>query len=155
MIALQQKTTEVLFLIACMAFANVCYSANANEIKHLNMLYAKKDTWQKTILASRQKCKILQVPQKEKKKLQQQLWRQIEKDFPVEWDWTIQDYGIGFYKWFNNDADVIIEQELTRKVLDELVSAVAGEDEPEFTRHMGIANRRLIAGENVDEYSRS
>jgi len=120
MIALQQKTTEVLFLIACMAFANVCYSANANEIKHLNMLYAKKDTWQKTILASRQKCKKLQVPQKEKKKLQKQLWRQIEKDFPVEWDWTIQDYGIGFYKWFNNDADVIIEQELTRKVLDEL-----------------------------------
>jgi chorismate mutase/prephenate dehydrogenase len=35
-----------------------------------------------------------------------------------------------------------------RKVLDELVSAVAEEDEPEFTRHMGIANRRLAAGEN-------
>ena len=35
-----------------------------------------------------------------------------------------------------------------RKVLDELVSAVAEEDEPEFARHMGIANRRLAAGEN-------
>ncbi|GAG95025.1 unnamed protein product, partial [marine sediment metagenome] len=35
-----------------------------------------------------------------------------------------------------------------RKVLDDLVSAVAEENEPEFARHMGIANRRLAAGEN-------
>ncbi|NQT03480.1 MAG: hypothetical protein HQ580_15745, partial [Planctomycetes bacterium] len=87
----QQKTSKILFLIVCMAFVNLCHSANANEIKHLNMLYTKKTTWQQTILAARQKCKKLQVPQKEKDKLQQQLWRQIEKDFPVEWDWASQD----------------------------------------------------------------
>ncbi|MBW7991786.1 MAG: hypothetical protein FVQ84_17460 [Planctomycetes bacterium] len=117
---LQQKTTDVLFLIACMAFANLCHSANANEIKQINMLYAKKETWQQTVLAVRQNCKKLQATQKEKDNLQKQLWRQIEKDFPVEWDWASQDYGIDFHKWFNSDTDVKIEQELVNKVLDEL-----------------------------------
>ena len=120
MTVLQQKTTDVLFLAACMAFANLCHLANANEIKQLNMLYAKKDTWQQTILASRQKCKKLHISQKEKDNLQKQLWRQIEKDFPVEWDWASQDYGIDFHKWFSNDTVVEIEQELIRRVLDEL-----------------------------------
>ena len=42
-----------------------------------------------------------------------------------------------------------------RKVLDELACAVAGEDEPAFTRHMGIAKRRLVTGENEDETPQS
>jgi chorismate mutase/prephenate dehydrogenase len=37
-----------------------------------------------------------------------------------------------------------------RKVLDELVCAVAEGDEPVFTRYMGTAKRRLAAGENED-----
>ena len=42
-----------------------------------------------------------------------------------------------------------------RKVLDELACAVAGADEPAFTRHMGIAKRRLVTGENEDETPQS
>jgi len=42
-----------------------------------------------------------------------------------------------------------------RKVLDELASAVAGEDEAAFTRHMGIAKRRLVTGENEEEMPQS
>ncbi|TET96051.1 MAG: hypothetical protein E3J26_01805, partial [Candidatus Zixiibacteriota bacterium] len=84
------------------------------------MLYAKKDTWQQTVLASRQKFRKLQASQKEKDKIQKQLWKQIEKDFPVEWDWVSQDYGMDFHEWFGNDADVEIEKKLIRKVLDEL-----------------------------------
>ena len=37
-----------------------------------------------------------------------------------------------------------------RKVLDDLVCAVAGEDEPVFTRYMGAAKRRLATGEYED-----
>ena len=42
-----------------------------------------------------------------------------------------------------------------RKVLDELACAVAGADEPAFTRHMGIAKRRLVTGEIEDETPQS
>ncbi len=42
-----------------------------------------------------------------------------------------------------------------RKVLDELARAVAGGDEPAFTRHMGIAKQRLVTGENEDETPQS
>ena len=42
-----------------------------------------------------------------------------------------------------------------RKVLDELVCAVAEEDEPAFVRHVGIAKRRLVTGENEDETQQS
>ena len=38
-----------------------------------------------------------------------------------------------------------------RKVLDELVTAVAGNDEAVFTRYMGVARQRLVAGENEVE----
>ncbi|MCF6185595.1 MAG: hypothetical protein L3J56_13420 [Bacteroidales bacterium] len=42
-----------------------------------------------------------------------------------------------------------------RKVLDELVSAVAGEDESVFTRYMGAAKQRLTTEENDAGASRS
>jgi chorismate mutase/prephenate dehydrogenase len=38
-----------------------------------------------------------------------------------------------------------------RKVLDELVAAVAGNDEAVFTRYMGVAKQRLTAGDNEVE----
>lgn len=38
-----------------------------------------------------------------------------------------------------------------RKVLDELVAAVAGNDEAVFTRYMGVAKQRLMAGDNEVE----
>lgn len=120
MTVIQRKTTNVLF-ITCVVFAGLCHPSGAEETEKFEMLYAKKDTWQQTVLASRQKFRKLQASQKEKDKIQKQLWKQIEKDFPVEWDWVSQDYGMDFHEWFGNDADVEIEKKLIRKVLDELV----------------------------------
>lgn len=120
MTVIQLKTTNVLFLIACAVFAALCHPSGAEETEKFEMLYAKKDTWQQTVLASRQRFRKLQASQKEKDKIQKQLWKQIEKDFPVEWDWVSQDYGMDFHEWFGNDANVEIEKKLIRNVLDEL-----------------------------------
>lgn len=120
MTVIQRKTTNVLFLITCVVFAGLCHPSGAEETEKFEMLYAKKDTWQQTVLASRQKFRKLQASQKKKDKIQKQLWKQIEKDFPVEWDWVSQDYGMDFHEWFGNDADVEIEKNIIRKVLDEL-----------------------------------
>lgn len=120
-VARQRKTTNVLLLIiAWTVFECPCHPSGAAETEKSDILYVKKDTWQQTVLACRQKFRGFQATQKEKDKLQKQLWRQIEKDFPIEWDWASQDYGIDFHEWFGNDTDLKIEKELIRKVLDEL-----------------------------------
>ena len=54
---------------------------------------------------------------------QKHLSRQIEKDFPIEWDWIDQDCGEDVYKWLGGQADGGIEKKTIRAVLDELGSA--------------------------------
>jgi len=99
------------------------------------MSYEKKDTWQRTMLLSRQKIRKLRVNRKQRDEMQKQIWRQIEKDFPVQWDWVSQDYGMDFHKWFsvsplrdalrrspkdNNDATFEFEKKIIGNVLTEL-----------------------------------
>ncbi len=147
----QRKTIRqgrTLLLIACAAFgsatgANFCHPSLADEIKKLEMSYEKKDTavrrpqadWQETMLLSRQKIRKLRVNRKQRDEMQKQIWRQIEKDFPVQWDWVSQDYGMDFHKWFsvsplrdalrrspkdNNDATFEFEKKIIGNVLTEL-----------------------------------
>jgi len=54
---------------------------------------------------------------------QKHLSRQIEKDFPIEWDWIDQDCGADVYKWLAGQAVAGIEKMMIRAVLDELGSA--------------------------------
>jgi chorismate mutase/prephenate dehydrogenase len=49
-----------------------------------------------------------------------------------------------------NDNTAAVSEHF-RKVLDELVAAVAGNDEAVFTRYMGVAKQRLTAGDNEVE----
>jgi len=91
------------------------------------MSYEKKDTWQRTMLLSRQKIRKLRVNRRQRDEMQKQIWRQIEKDFPVQWDWVSQDYGMDFHKWFsvrspkdNNDATFEFEKKIIGNVLTEL-----------------------------------
>jgi len=124
-----------LLLIACAAFANFCHPSLADEIKKLDMSYEKKDTWQETMLVSRQKIRKLRVNRKQRDEMQKQIWRQIEKDFPVQWDWVSQDYGMDFHKRFsvsplrdalqrspkdNNYATFEFEKKIIGNVLTEL-----------------------------------
>ena len=119
----QRKTIRqgrTLLLIACAAFANFCHPSLADEIKKLEMSYEKKDTWQETMLVSRQKLRKLRINRKQRDEMQKQIWRQIEKDFPVQWDWVSQDYGMDFHKWFNNDATFEFEKKIIGNVLTEV-----------------------------------
>lgn len=102
-------------------------SNGADEEKKLKASYEEKNTWQQTMLISRQKISKLKVNRKQSDEAQKQIWRQIEKDFPVQWDWVSQDYGVDFYKWFsvrspkdNNYATVEFEKKIIGNVLAEL-----------------------------------
>ncbi|MHC4891640.1 MAG: HzsA-related protein, partial [Planctomycetota bacterium] len=92
----------------------------ADEAKKLEVPYEKKDTWQQTMLVLRQKIRKLNVDRRQREGAQKQIWRQIENDFPVQWDWVSQDYGMDFYKWFNNKGTFEFEKKIIGNVLTEL-----------------------------------
>jgi len=48
------------------------------------------------------------------------IWDQIERDFPVQWDWITQDGDEVVKNWLENDTDTEIEQNLIRNVISEL-----------------------------------
>ncbi len=48
------------------------------------------------------------------------IWEQVEKDFPVQWDWAGQDGGDGLRAWLGNDDSVEIEKMMIGRVLKEL-----------------------------------
>jgi hypothetical protein len=89
-------------------------------------LYVKKSTWRDTMLASRGALGRGVAPGAERADSGRTIWRQVEKDFRLEWDWVCQDYGMDFSAWFADDADASIEKEMIRRVLDELGPAGRG-----------------------------
>jgi hypothetical protein len=113
----QNKTKSVFLLTVFAALAGIVLlsSADATGERDIWTLYVKKDTWQQTMLASRRVLKKAETSQKE-------LWKRIEKDFPIQCDWVYQDYGMDFHRWFGNDASTDIERKIIGKVLAELGS---------------------------------
>jgi len=111
----QKKTTGVFLVTVFAVLVRVMLPAGANATgdHDISGLYIKKDTWQQTILASRRALKKDEALQKE-------LWKRIEKDFPIQCDWVYQDYGMDFHRWFGNDAGTDIERKIIIKVLAEL-----------------------------------
>ena len=52
----------------------------------------------------------------------EQWQRQVERDFPVEWDWALQDGSGGFCRWLSDDTSIETETRMITRVLDELGS---------------------------------
>jgi len=48
------------------------------------------------------------------------VWEQIEKDFPVQWDWVTQDGDSLVKEWFENDNHAEVEQKLIQKAINHL-----------------------------------
>jgi len=115
----RQKTIYIFLLIACAALAALCRRSYANQAQSTERLYARKQTWQQTMLAWRKKIgnRLIEPG------IQKHLSRQIEKDFPIESDWIDQDCRADVYKWLAGQADAGIEKKMIRAVLDELGSA--------------------------------
>jgi hypothetical protein len=113
----QNKTKSVFLLTVFAVLAGILLlsSEDATGERDISNLYVKKDTWQQTILASRRVLKKAEAPQNE-------MWKRIEEDFPIQCDWVNQDYGMEFHRWFGNDTGTDIERKIISKVLAELGS---------------------------------
>ncbi len=82
--------------------------------------YLKKAAWVETLLASRAALDAAALTESERGAWPSRLWEQIEDDFPLQWDWVLQDFGPNFPAWFNADRSTAIERELITRVLEEL-----------------------------------
>ncbi len=111
------KTKSVFLLTVLAALASIVplSRADATGERDIRTLRVKKGAWQQTMLESRMSLQKSDARQKE-------LWKRIEKDFPIQCDWVYQDYGMDFHRWFGNDANTDIERKIIRKVLSELGS---------------------------------
>jgi hypothetical protein len=88
--------------------------------------YIRKDSWTETLLASRTALAKLNLPEKEQRIAATALWARFERDFPVQWDWLMQDYGRAFSDWLGTPAGASIERGLIARVLDELAEPEKG-----------------------------
>ncbi len=82
--------------------------------------YVKMNTWQETLLASRASFQGRRGGQKEEDGGPGKLWDRIERDFPIQWDWVLQDHGRGFERWFQESGRPDLEEAMIRRVLKEL-----------------------------------
>jgi len=112
----QRGTMRVCLLVVCTILAALCHRSYANRAQSLENLYAKKSTWQQTMLVWRHKIGEQLI----EPKTQKHLAKRIVKDFPIEWDWVEQDCGADFYKWLGGQTDTAIEKKMIKAVLGEL-----------------------------------
>lgn len=103
--------------------------------------YAKGDTWQATMLATRER--LLGADVQNRPAVVASLWERLEQDYPIPSDWMLQDLGQARNDWFAPDADRELEKKLIAAVVKELgdpaelvqkLAALAAENPPRKDR---------------------
>jgi len=94
----------------------VAILAGAPRLASAPPLYVKRDTWQETLLA----CRASLGSGTGKSGSLAELWGRVERDYPVQWDWVLQDHGPGFERWFQAAGSTALERALIRAVLDDI-----------------------------------
>ena len=113
------RTTGILGLALTLWFLAGGVSRGAMETTA--PLYSKKASWAQTILSARAALAAAALLEPQRTTEQVRLWQQIEDDFPMQVDWTLQDFGAEFgTKWFIADGSAESERKLISQVLDQL-----------------------------------
>ena len=89
-------------------------------------LYVKQGTWVETMLAARAPLAAAGLSGQEQARAAEQLWFRLKEDFPVQWDWTLQDGGAGFALWFHSAGAASTERRMIESALAELGKAAPG-----------------------------
>ncbi len=82
--------------------------------------YQSEATWAETMLQARTFWAAQTWPQDQRSSNLFQLCETIKADFPVPWDWAMQDSGGMLAKWFDTDPPSRWEYHLIERALDEL-----------------------------------
>ncbi len=95
--------------------------------------YVKGDTWAATMLATRAALLQTNAP----REAAVAVWEKLDRDFPLESDWMLQDLGDHRPEWFGLEGARIIEQELFKNARGEpgLAPALRKEVDDLFARN--------------------
>jgi hypothetical protein len=83
-------------------------------------LYVYQTNWAETMQASRAALAGAGLSAAERALAAGQLWLRVKDDFPVQWDWALQDGGAEFAEWFQSADATSIERRIIEKAVAEL-----------------------------------
>jgi hypothetical protein len=99
----------------------------------------RRGTWQETVLKSRQA--VRKVGGKEALALA--VWKRVEQDFPVEWDWAMQDGGNDFHRWFFEETVADRERKMIERLLPgEWENSRGGDERQRLDRYVRACEQR-------------
>ncbi len=114
------RLANVALLIVVLAAAAV------GRVGQAALPYAKQATWAETLHASRAALDAANLSPAEREEARRRLGQQVEDDFPTQWDWTLQDFGTNFSKWFIAAGSTEIERAMVSRVLEQLGAGGSG-----------------------------
>ncbi|MGO8676500.1 MAG: hypothetical protein ACLQVX_11595 [Limisphaerales bacterium] len=82
--------------------------------------YVKEAAWAQTMVASRAALAARSLPARERAGAAAAVWFRVKDDFPMEWDWAMQDGGAGFPRWFESATGCGLERQMIDKAAAEL-----------------------------------
>ena len=83
-------------------------------------VYTKRGTWVETLVAARAALAATGGSTAEQNKAAEQAWFRLKEDFPVEWDWALQDGGADSAQWFRAAGSVSFEGQMIDRAMAEL-----------------------------------
>jgi len=101
--------------------------------------YSRQGDWAETMLKARKELLAAGLPDRERLEAASRTWLLVKEDFPVQWDWLLQDGGQDFRHWFGTVDGSAQEKELARKAVAELGDS-GGELAQELNRVSRMAN---------------
>ena len=128
-------------LFLCLLAVSICLGGRCTMAVAADTPYAKGDTWQATMLATRER--LLGADVQNRPAVVASLWERLEQDYPIPSDWMLQDLGQARNDWFAPDADRELEKKLIAAVVKELgdpaelvqkLAALAAENPPRKDR---------------------
>jgi hypothetical protein len=82
--------------------------------------YTRQGSWMETVLATRAALAAASVSMAEQIKAADQAWFRLKEDFPVEWDWALQDGGTDSVQWLRSAGSASFERKMVDKAIAEL-----------------------------------
>ncbi len=80
-------------------------------------------SWTEALLAGRVRVAQANTSQEQKAAEAQRLWFELKEQFPVQWDWLLQDSGGDFFQWFSAPNPIELEQHITQRAISQLGDA--------------------------------
>jgi hypothetical protein len=83
-------------------------------------LYLRQQSWVEKMLASRAALAGAGLSGQEQAIAADQVWLRLKEDFPVQWDWALQDAGNEFAQWLSSPGAPGFERRMIEKAIAEL-----------------------------------